>query len=46
MVQENEEFKTVVNRKRKGKTKIIKENLSNVVPGEDDHDFDLENFKK
>lgn len=45
MVQENEEFKTVIYKKSRGKKKIFKENLTDVPSFEDD-EFNVEIFMK
>lgn len=45
MVQENEEFKTVVHKKSRGRKKIFKENLSDVVSVEDSG-INVDNFMK
>lgn len=45
MVLENEDFKPVVYKKSRGKKKIYKESLSDVVPAEDE-DINVETFLK
>lgn len=46
MVQENEEFLVVTSKKSRGRKKVFKESLSQVVSAEDDSDFNVDNFLK